>query len=39
MAGTICEGCGIVAIAKQEEKCLVARESTAGSFVWDPYEN
>lgn len=39
MAGTICEGCGMVAIAKQDDKCLVARESTAGSFVWDPYED
>jgi len=37
--GSICEGCGIVAVAKQNDRCLVARESTVGSFVWDPYED
>ena len=37
--GSICEGCGMVAVAKNNGQCIVARESTVGSFVWDPYEN
>lgn len=37
-AGFICEGCGIQGIAKQNEKCLVAREMPDGGFIWDPYE-
>jgi hypothetical protein len=35
----ICEGCGIVAVAKRNDQCIVARESTVDSFVWDPYED
>jgi hypothetical protein len=38
-AGFICEGCGIQGIAKQNEKCLVAREMPDGGFIWDPYED
>lgn len=39
MSVGICEGCGIVAVAKRNEQCIVARESTVDSFVWDPYED
>jgi hypothetical protein len=38
-AGFICEGCGIQGIAKQNEKCLVARDMPDGGFIWDPYED
>ena len=37
-AGSICEGCGMTAVANQNGKCLVAREITPGSIAWDPYD-
>lgn len=35
--GFICEGCGIVAVAKQNGNCIAARDSGGDSIVWDPY--
>lgn len=38
-SGFICEGCGMVAVAKQNNNCLVARDLGGDSLVWDPYED
>jgi len=37
-ADSICEGCGLVAIAKENGECIaLARESSDDSLVWNPY--
>lgn len=36
---SICEGCGLVALAKDNGECIaLAKESTDNDSVWKPYE-